>query len=83
MAESLWPLYHDWMRSLNYERVDYLSCIEGNGSLIDIWLLHKIPRYLFLYHKISFINTYHDEHIVHLIYTSMNKTSLESKSNVS
>ena len=29
-------LYRDWLRSLNKKRVDYLSCIEGEGGLKDI-----------------------------------------------
>ena len=38
------------------ERVNYLSCIEGNGGLKDITLLHKMPRYLLIYYKISFVS---------------------------
>ena len=39
---------------------NYLSCIEGKGGLKNLWtfaLLHKLPRYLFLYYKISSIET--------------------------
>ena len=31
-----------------------MICIELKGVLIDIWCIHKMPGYLFLYYKISF-----------------------------
>ena len=30
------PLYHDWLRSLNQDMVNCLSCMEGKGGLKDI-----------------------------------------------
>ena len=36
------------------KRVDYLSCIEGKGVWYAFGVLHKMPRYLSLNHKVSF-----------------------------
>ena len=45
--------WDDWTK----KRVHYLSCIEGEGDLIDIWCITKMPPYLFIYYKISFGKT--------------------------
>ena len=49
------PLFHDLLNNLFKKRVNYLSCIEGNADL-TFATLHKMPCYLFLYYKISFID---------------------------
>ena len=36
------------------KRGNYLSCLEGKGDLKDTAVLHKMPRCLFIYNKISF-----------------------------
>ena len=33
------PLYHDWAKSFKQKRFNYLSCIEGKGSMKDIWCI--------------------------------------------
>ena len=56
----------DWLESKPFivigrdpwskKRANYLSCIEGKGVVKTITVVHKIPRYLFIYYKISFVN---------------------------
>ena len=51
------PLFYDWLRSLNLRKrfFNHLGCKEGNVGLKDIYFLHSMPHYLFLYYKIFFI----------------------------
>ena len=55
--DEIYLLFHDWQNNRIKERVNYLSCIEGKGSLIDLHCIAKIPHYLFLYYKIFFIQS--------------------------
>ena len=47
-------LYGDWLRCLKKERVNYLSCINGKGVVKTFTEVHKMPRYLLIYYRISF-----------------------------
>ena len=47
------PLNHDWLRSLNYIRVNYLNC---NDQWKTFDLFSNLAQRLFLYYKISFSN---------------------------
>ena len=38
--------------------VNYLSCIERKGVVKTFTVVHKMPRYLLIYHKISFLPYY-------------------------
>ena len=59
---------YDWPKSLPFivigldpwikNRVNYLSCIEGNGGFER----HKMSRYLLIYYKISFHKTHIQEY---------------------
>ena len=42
-------LYRDWLRD------NYLSCTEGKGVWKTFTVVHKKPRYLLIYYKISFL----------------------------
>ena len=43
--------WDSWFKKI----INYLICIEGKGVVKTITVLHKMPRYLLIYYKISFI----------------------------
>ena len=47
-------LFHDWVRSLNYEKGLLFECIERNGGWKTFAVLHKITQNFFIYYKINF-----------------------------